>query len=207
MLAQVVPVAVLVREVDPADEGDPIVDDDRLLVVAVKWPFARIELALDPRALCELVSHSLDLAPGRAEERERSAGPDEDPDVESLGQLREQIAKDERGSLPHERKVGREVPAGDVHVRARRLQRIGDRGQRVRSVDEDLDRVAGPWRRRTLGPAVTFRVQSALPAKRAQAPGVVRGDLLRDDLADEGFARHEPAADALPEALRGAHER
>ena len=143
MLAQVVPVAGLVREVDPADEGDPVVDDDRLLVVAVKRPLARIELALDPRALCELVSHALDLAPGRAEERERSACPDEDPDVESLGQLREQIAKDKRGSLAHERKVGREVPAGDVHVRARCLQRIGDRRQRFGSVDEDLDRVAG----------------------------------------------------------------
>ena len=51
MLAQVVPVAGLVREVDPADEGDPVVDDDRLLVVAVNRPLARIELALDPRAL------------------------------------------------------------------------------------------------------------------------------------------------------------
>ena len=156
--------------------------------------------------LRELVSHALDLAPGRAEERERSACPDEDPDVESLGQLREHIAKDKRGSLAHERKVGREVPAGDVHVRARCLQRIGDRRQCFGSVDEDLDRVARTWRRRTLGPAVTFRVQGALPAEGAQAPGVVRGDLVRDGLADNGFARHELRADALPEALGGSHE-
>jgi hypothetical protein len=35
---------------------------------------------------------------------------------------------------------------------------------------------------------------------------VVSRDLLRDGLADEGFARHEPAADTLPEALRGSHD-
>ena len=38
------------------------------------------------------------LAPRRAEERERSACPDEDADVESLGELGEQIPKDKSGS-------------------------------------------------------------------------------------------------------------
>ena len=48
----VVPVETVARfggEVDPADERDAVVDDDRLLVVAVHRPLLRVERALDLR--------------------------------------------------------------------------------------------------------------------------------------------------------------
>ena len=46
---RVVAVAGLRREVDAADEGDAVVDDDRLLVMAVHRPLARVRGALNLR--------------------------------------------------------------------------------------------------------------------------------------------------------------
>ncbi len=47
MLLAVVGISSVQREVDAADERDAVVDDDRLLVVAVHEADARVELAVD----------------------------------------------------------------------------------------------------------------------------------------------------------------
>ena len=51
MVVRVVAVAGFGGEVDATDEGDPIVDDDRLLVMAVHRPFLGVQRALDSRVL------------------------------------------------------------------------------------------------------------------------------------------------------------
>ena len=50
MLGRVPAVAGERRQVDPADVRDPVVDDDRLLVVTVHRPLAVVERHADPRA-------------------------------------------------------------------------------------------------------------------------------------------------------------
>ena len=44
-------------QVDAADEGDAVVDHDRLLVVAMQRPFVRVERALDLGAADELLAY------------------------------------------------------------------------------------------------------------------------------------------------------
>ena len=62
-------VAGLVSEVDPPDEGQPVVDDDRLLVVAVHRTLVAVEFAADPRSAPQLVAHRAHLPARRPEER------------------------------------------------------------------------------------------------------------------------------------------
>ena len=45
VIAGVEPIAGLRREVDSADEGDAIIDHDRLLMVTVQRAFLRVEAA------------------------------------------------------------------------------------------------------------------------------------------------------------------
>ena len=96
MVIGVVSVARLRGEVDAADERDAIVDDDRLLVVAVHRPFFGIEGALDLRVCDQPVSHRRYISPRGSEEGQRRAGPGEHAHVDSLGQLGEEVPKDER---------------------------------------------------------------------------------------------------------------
>ena len=93
MLGRVEAVAGLGGEIDAADERDPVVDHDRLLVMAVHRPLLRVELALDPRVARQLVAHRAHLAARRPEQRQRRARPDEHADVDPLGQLGEQVAQ------------------------------------------------------------------------------------------------------------------
>ena len=84
------------RQVDAADERQPAVDDDRLLVVAVQRALVRVELAADARP-AQLVARSPHRAPGWTEDRQRRARPQEHADVDPAGELREQVADDHRG--------------------------------------------------------------------------------------------------------------
>src|ERR1700750_961927 len=106
MIACVVPVAGLRREVDAAHEGDSIVDHDRLFMVAVQRPLASVQRALDARARSQLVVHLPYFATRRAEERKRRPGPYEDTHVNGLGQLRKEIAQDDGLVVPEERETG-----------------------------------------------------------------------------------------------------
>src|SRR5205085_12160362 len=79
VVARVEAVAVVGGEVDAADEGDAVVDDDELLVVAVERPLAVVERTADPRPALERLAQLAGLGAGRMEERERRARPEAHP--------------------------------------------------------------------------------------------------------------------------------
>ena len=115
----VVAVAGFRGEVDTADEGDAIVDHDRLLVVAVQRSFVSSRGAhwiFVSRVSC--VAHLPYVAARRAKERQRRPRPGKHPDVEALCQLCKQVTKHERLSVPCQGEIRREVPARQVNVRA-----------------------------------------------------------------------------------------
>ena len=134
VIARVESVAPQGREVDPAHERGLVVDDDELLVVAVKGTLSCVERQRDPRAAGEFLSCPPHLAAVRMEERQRGAGPGEHPDVYSLGGFREQFTQ--RRALLLQPEGGIEVPARQVDVRARRANRVCDPRQRFSSVHE-----------------------------------------------------------------------
>ena len=62
VLLAVVRIAAVVREVDASDERDPVVDHDRLLVVAVHVTDTRVQLALDVGPPAEALRHRAHVA-------------------------------------------------------------------------------------------------------------------------------------------------
>lgn len=91
MVAVVEPLAPERREVDPTDEGDPIVDDDELLVMTVHRSLVRVEGHRDARAANQLVAHAPHLSPIGMEERQRCAGPREHANVDPLRGVGEKL--------------------------------------------------------------------------------------------------------------------
>ena len=194
----VVPVETVARlggEVDPADERDAVVDDDRLLVVAVHRPLLRVERALDLRVADEAIAHLPHVFARRAEERQGCACPHQDANVDALRQLAEQVAEHERLAVALERKVGREVPPSQVDVRLGGAQGLRDRRQCLRAVDEDLDRVAGTRRRALVRPPTGRWFQRVEPTDPREASPVMAADLLRDLLAEPALDGEERLAD------------
>ena len=118
------------RQVDAADERNAVVDDHELLVVAVHGALLRVERHRDSRPGDELVAHLPYLAAVGMEERQRRARPREDPHVDALGRIGEQRAQP--GPACAHAEVGREEPAGELHVPLRRRDLLGDAGKRVR---------------------------------------------------------------------------
>ncbi len=172
------------REVDAADEGDAVVDDHELLVVAVHRPLLRVEPGLDARSGDELVAHRTHLAAVGMEERDGCTGPREHPHRHALGGVGEERA--ENRATVAERHTGRERPAGDVHVRAGGLDLRRDARQRLRSVDEQLHRhaFAGP-ERAALRPPARRRRERARLSDACETPAMVAA---HDAL--EGVAEH-----------------
>ena len=76
-------VAAVEGEVDPADEGDAVVDDDRLLVVRVECADARVRLALDGRLGAELLAHQPDVRTRGPEEADGRTTPEENADIDA----------------------------------------------------------------------------------------------------------------------------
>ena len=109
-------VTAVERQVDPPDEGDAVVDHDRLLVVRVPDAGAPVHGAPDARVPNEVLAHVAHVAPRRPERRHGSALPEEHADVDPLGELREQVADDHRLLFARELEVGRDEPAGHVDV-------------------------------------------------------------------------------------------
>ena len=142
VVVRVVAVAGFGGEVDAADEGDSVVDDDRLLVMAVHRPFLAVEGALDLRVADQLVAHLPHVASRRPKQRQRRAGPGEHADIEPFRQLCQEVAKDERLGLSRECEVRGEEPAGQMHVRSGALELSSDHRQCLGTVDQDVDRVA-----------------------------------------------------------------
>ena len=193
VLVRVIPVAGFGGQIDPADEGDAIVDHDRLLVMAVERAFLVVERALDLRVPDQLVPHLAHVCPRWTEERQRRTCPRQHAHVEALGKLGEKIAQDERLVVTREREVRREVPARQMHVRVRLAELSGDRGQRLRAVDQDLDGVPGTHRRLPGRPAARRRVERAPPADPGQPSRVMAADLLADLPAEPALDREEGA--------------
>ena len=89
-------IATVEGEVDPADERDAPVDDDRLLVVAVRESGAAVRVRLDLRVASERVEHLPNVFLRRLEDRERSPFPRQHAYVDSLRELGEEVAHDHR---------------------------------------------------------------------------------------------------------------
>jgi hypothetical protein len=184
MLARVEAVARECRQVDPAHERRLVVDDDKLLVMAVEGTLARVERHRDPRPARQLVARLPYFSAVRVEQRERRAGPGENAHVDALGSLREQLAQ--RGTFLLEAECGIEVPPGEVDVRAGRPDRLGDPRQRFPTVDEGLDAATRARRERCrLGPTAVGRWVDCLPtATTPQPPRVLGADHSLERLAD-----------------------
>src|SRR5439155_709279 len=95
-----------------------------------------------------------------------------------------------------ELEAGREVPAGEMHVRARVGNGTRDRRQRRRAVDEHLDLVSLTRRRLAGRPHARRRLERVRPADPLEAAVVVRANRLLDALA----ARVEPSGAAFLDA-------
>ena len=186
MVARVEPVAGVVGHVDAADERDFAVDDHRLFVMAVERVLARIDLAADPRAADQVVDALAHLLARRVKRRHRRARPHEHPDVDPLGRLGQQLAEHPRPLAPDELEVRRDVPPGDVDVVPGVLDRVRDRRERLRAVDEHVERAAGArrWIARRPRPVVG-RGEGTTPAEAAQAPVVLGADRRLDAVADD----------------------
>ena len=171
VIRRVVGIAAVEREVDAADVRDPVVDHDRLLVMTVRRSGAGIERGLDLRVARERSLHLANVSARGPERRDRRALPEQDAHVDPLGQLGQQDAHDERLLLAAERQLGREEPAGEMHVRRRRRHVRRHPRQRLRAVDQHLDRVpvAG---RRSLREVERRRVQGVLLADAPQVTPV-----------------------------------
>ena len=151
VLGAVPRVAAVEGQVDAADEADAVVDDDRLLVVAVPEAHAAVEGALDLRAAAEPVDHLADVSPRRAEDAHGRAIPDEHAHRDPLRDLGEEVPDGHGILVPRQRELRGEEPAGYVDVRLRRGDLLGREREELRAVDEHLDRrfpCAAAYRRR-----------------------------------------------------------
>ena len=131
--------------------------------------------------------------------RQRRARPQQHPHVDPLGQLAEQVAQPRRSLVARQPEVGRDVPAGDVDVRARSVERLGDRRQGLLAVDQDLERAAGARRRiaRAHSQPSSGGSSCARRPTRRSAPVMVAADPLLHALAG-------PSVDAPDRTLEHA---
>ena len=135
------------------------------------------------------------LAPVRAEERERRACPEEDADVEPSRRVAQEVQQ-RRRVIRAQPEVRRDVPPRDPQRRLRALDRVGRCGQRGETVDQDLDGALAARRRIAGGPTIGGRVERVEPADASQPPPVVGDDESLQPLADDGVGvldRSEPA--------------
>ena len=116
MLAPVAAIAAEARQVDTTDKRHSIVDDDRLLVMAVKRPFAGVEGACDrPRPL-EVVAHLSDGSAGRPEDGQWCTRPQEDAHVGAPCHLGQQVPQDDRRPGVAQHEVRGHEPSGQMDV-------------------------------------------------------------------------------------------
>ena len=172
--AGVVAVARERREVDAADEGELVVDDHELLVVAVHHPRARVQLALDLRA----VASAARARPSRSRAAARRPAPARPPTRSPApgSARRSRPAASRTGGSPcavpgsQSRRIGLEVPGADVDVALRAADRLGHPRERVGAVDQHLHRVAV---RAAARPSAPTGPRSPAPARRAARGGAI----------------------------------
>ena len=188
VILAVVGIPSVEREVDASDEGDAVVDHDRLLVMAVHEADAGVELAVDPVSQVEPLDHLPHFSSRRTEDRDRSAAPDQHAHVDPVGELGEQVSHDRGIVATRELELRREEAAGEMDVRLRSRQLFGDHRQERGPVDENLHRVSRANGCRPASPAASLGCERVLPSDLAQAPGVMCSDGAIDRAA-EGMAR------------------
>ena len=157
----------------PPTNAIAVVDHDRLLVVAVHEADTGVELAVDLGAAAEALGHSPHVASRRPEDGHGGSTPDEDADIDTLGELGQEIPHRHGLVAAREGELGREVPAGQVHVRAGVGELFGDSRQELRAVDQDLDAVSGTCWGSALRPVPARRLEGVAPADLAETPCVV----------------------------------
>ena len=167
-------VTAVERQVDAADERHLVVDQDDLLVMRVLEPDARVGLGLDARPAREHLHVRLHVPLGRPKDGKRGALPDEQAHVDAACDVREEVAEHDGILLPREVELGREAPAEEVDVRPGAGDRLGDRGQVRRPVDQHLDAVAcAGLEGRAAREAELVRVEGVLPAHLAKPAPVM----------------------------------
>jgi hypothetical protein len=141
----------------------------------------------------EIVADRSHLTSGGTEERQRSAGPDQYTDLETLGEIGKKVPKDGLLAGALESEVRSEVPARQVDVRARLPKLLGDRRKGFFAVDQNLNGIPGPHRRITRSPASSGGLERALPFETPQAALVMHADLVTDLIAEPALRRQERA--------------
>ena len=194
VIARVVAVAGLGGEIDAADERHPVVDHDRLLVMAVHRPLVRVEAALNLRSRDQAIPHLPYRVPGRAEQRQRCPGPHEHSHLDALGKFGQQVPHHRRDSFADEGEVRREIPPCDMNMRPSLLEFSCNPRQRLRPVDQHFDVVALPRRRLSGGPTSRRGVERAVPTDPPQPPPMVAADCVRDTVCEPAFSGKEEIA-------------
>ena len=173
VIARVVAVAGLRGEIDATDERHPVVDHDRLLVVAVHRPLMRVEATLDLRPRDQAIPHLPYRLPRRAKQRQRCPRPHEHSHLDALGKFGQQVPHHRRGPLAGKRKVRREIPTGDMNMRPGPLELSRHPGQCLRPVDQHFGLVALSGERLPSCPTARWRVERAFPTDPMQPPPMV----------------------------------
>ena len=137
--------------------------------------------------------------------RQRRAAPQQHPDVDALGQLAEQVAQARGAGVAREAEVGGDVPAGDVHVRARAGERLGDARQRLRAVDQHLQRVAGA-RRRVAGRPQRAVVRAARAGRGGRRVSGAGDDARRSLRSSSAWSRRSERSMRDDGELSSAHD-
>ena len=194
VLADVVAVAAKVGHVDPAHKRDLSVYDHDLLVVAVEGMLAGVGLAADPGTASQRLDRLRDLPTGRVKRRHRRARPDEYPHVDSLRRLRQQLPEDSWLVAADELELRRYVPACDVDELPSVLDRLCNRGECLRAIDQDLQSTSVPGRGIPRCPQPTVfgrkRVARTKPAQTPPMLGAHRSlDAVTDDRVDTRWQR------------------
>src|SRR6478672_5245889 len=101
-------------EVDAADEGDRVIDDHELLVMAVHAPLAGIQHTLDPAAGRQLRAYRANHLAGGLKRGHRGARPHQHPHLNALGQTSEDVTHSGSVTVTGQFKTGGEMPPGDV---------------------------------------------------------------------------------------------
>ena len=125
-----------------------------------------------PRVGC-VAHHSPRHARGR-EDRHGCSRPGQHPHLGAIGDVRQQVAQHHRREPPRERELRAEEPPGDVHVRAGAGDLLRDPRQRLRSVDENLERAPGAGRGIARGPSAAAGVEGAQPSDAPEAASMMR---------------------------------
>ena len=194
-------VAGLRGQVDAADERDPVVDDDRLLVVAVQGALVRVERALDARpssaaracraprgatgeraAAARLPTRARARRPARPARRAGCARRPARRRAQGRSRARSTSPSDGRASGPQ--RISRAIVGSASAPSMRISSALPGRGEAHRSAQPV------PWR----------RVRA--PSRFGEAPPVVAPDLLRDLLAEQAFGREKRLPETRIQILR-----